>query len=86
MNSCCLLQCAFFEYLDYKIVFRRYAALFFIVGVDNDEVSVHSTPHFLLLHYQNELSVLEFIHAYVETLDRYFENVVSHSCHSDIIT
>jgi len=25
---------------------------------------------------QNELAVLEFIHALVETLDRYFENVV----------
>ena len=26
---------------------------------------------------QNELAILEFIHSLVETLDRYFENVVS---------
>ncbi len=33
----------------------------------------------LNLHYlfQNELSVLEFIHNIVETFDRYFESVVS---------
>eukprot|EP00004_Rigifila_ramosa_P014949 TRINITY_DN3443_c0_g1_i2.p1 TRINITY_DN3443_c0_g1~~TRINITY_DN3443_c0_g1_i2.p1 ORF type:complete len:180 (+),score=35.81 TRINITY_DN3443_c0_g1_i2:29-541(+) len=55
------LQCSFVEYLRYKIVYRRYASLFFIVGTD---------------HQENELGVLEFIHAYVETLDQYFENVV----------
>ena len=32
---------------------------------------------FLLPLFQNELSVLEFIHAIVETFDRYFESVVS---------
>eukprot|EP00762_Andalucia_godoyi_P002917 ANDGO_04081.mRNA.1 AP-4 complex subunit sigma len=53
-------ECSFFEYQDYKIVFRRYAALFFIAGISHDE---------------NELGALEFIHAFVETLDRYFENV-----------
>jgi AP-4 complex subunit sigma-1 len=42
-------------------VYRRYASLFFIVGVDSA---------------QNELSILEFIHSMVETLDKYFENVV----------
>ena len=31
----------------------------------------------LLTFLQNELSVLEFIHAIVETFDRYFESVVS---------
>ena len=30
---------------------------------------------------QNELGILEFIHAFVETLDRYFENV----CELDIM-
>ncbi len=54
-------QCSFIEYRNYKCVYRRYASLFFIVGVDSD---------------QNELSILEFIHAVVETLDKYFENVV----------
>ena len=32
-------------------------------------------------HAQNELGILEFIHAFVETLDRYFENV----CELDIM-
>eukprot|EP00026_Physarum_polycephalum_P016673 Phypoly_transcript_17636.p1 GENE.Phypoly_transcript_17636~~Phypoly_transcript_17636.p1 ORF type:complete len:145 (-),score=5.57 Phypoly_transcript_17636:230-664(-) len=54
-------QCFFLEYMSYKIVYRRYASLFFIVGVDSTE---------------NELGILEFIHAYVETLDSNFENVV----------
>lgn len=41
---------------------------------------------------QNELGVLEFIHALVETLDKYFENVVCHVCiqlkasHSSVLT
>jgi AP-4 complex subunit sigma-1 len=53
-------QCSFIEYQNYKCVYRRYASLFFIIGVDSEE---------------NELSILEFIHAFVETLDKYFENV-----------
>jgi len=53
-------QCNFIEYLKYKLVYRRYASLFFIVGVDQKE---------------NELSILEFIHTLVETFDKYFENV-----------
>jgi len=59
-------QCSFLEYLTYKIVYRRYASLFFVVGVDSGE---------------NELAILEFIHAYVETLDSNFENV----CELDIM-
>merc|ERR1711916_123767 len=53
-------ECSFVEYRNSKIIYRRYASLFFIVGVDEEE---------------NELAVLEFIHLLVETLDRYFENV-----------
>eukprot|EP01111_Echinosteliopsis_oligospora_P015436 TRINITY_DN6114_c0_g1_i1.p1 TRINITY_DN6114_c0_g1~~TRINITY_DN6114_c0_g1_i1.p1 ORF type:complete len:144 (-),score=17.68 TRINITY_DN6114_c0_g1_i1:89-520(-) len=53
-------QCFFLEYMNYKIVYRRYASLFFIVGIDSEE---------------NELGILEFIHSYVETLDSNFENV-----------
>ena len=57
----------------------------FIVGVEGeDEVRYYCMPrpalHVLTTHrplpVQNELAVLEFIHALVETLDRYFENVV----------
>ena len=55
-------QCSFLEYRGYKIIYRRYASLYFIVGVDDDEC-------------ENELGYLEFIHSLVETLDRYFENV-----------
>ncbi|XP_024967578.1 AP-4 complex subunit sigma isoform X1 [Cynara cardunculus var. scolymus] len=32
-------QCSFVEHRTYKIVYRRYASLFFLVGVDNEEVS-----------------------------------------------
>ncbi|CAL5360441.1 unnamed protein product [Camellia sinensis] len=53
-------QCSFVEHRNYKIVYRRYASLFFLVGVDNEE---------------NELAILEFIHLLVETMDRHFGNV-----------
>ncbi|DBB04017.1 hypothetical protein WJX82_000975 [Trebouxia sp. C0006] len=53
-------QCSFVEHRNYKVIYRRYASLFFLVGIDNDE---------------NELAILEFIHCLVETLDRYFSNV-----------
>lgn len=42
------------------MVYRRYASLYFIAGVDSDA---------------NELMALEIIHRYVEVLDRYFGNV-----------
>ena len=61
------MQCSFMEYRSYRVIYRRYASLFFIVGVDSDE--------------ENELAILEFIHALVETLDKYFENV----CELDIM-
>lgn len=44
------------------MIYRRYASLYFIIGIDIDfEI--------------NELALLEFIHNMVETLDKYFENV-----------
>merc|ERR1719174_2521324 len=49
------------EFRGYKIVYRRYASLFFIVGADQED--------------ENELGILEFIHTLVETLDKYFESV-----------
>ena len=55
------------DYRGMRVVYRRYASLFFIVGTDPEE--------------DNELGVLEFIHALVETLDKYFENV----CELDIM-
>lgn len=43
-----------------NIVMNRYASLFFVAGINQDD---------------NELIVLEIIHRYVEILDRYFGNV-----------
>ena len=51
-----IFQCSFLEYKGDKIIYRRYASLFFILGVDDDE---------------NEIGILEFIHCLVETMDRY---------------
>ncbi|KAF7345714.1 AP complex subunit sigma [Mycena venus] len=53
-------QSNFVEFRNYKIVYRRYAGLFFCVCVDAND---------------NELAYLEAIHFFVEVLDNYFENV-----------
>lgn len=50
----------FIEYRNYKLVYRRYVGLFFIMCVDLDD---------------NEFACLEAIHLYVEILDSYFGNV-----------
>ena len=34
------VQCSFIEHRNYKVIYRRYASLFFLVGIDNDEVRV----------------------------------------------
>ncbi len=47
-------------FLDSKVVYRRYASLFFVCGISQTD---------------NELVTLEIIHRYVEVLDRYFGNV-----------
>ena len=65
----CLLQCSFLEHRQFKVIYRRYASLYFIIGMDIDDDC-------------NELSMLEFIHNIVETLDKYFENV----CELDVST
>ncbi|CAH1757151.1 4402_t:CDS:2 [Entrophospora sp. SA101] len=52
-------MCNFLEYKDEKIVYRRYASLFFVTGISDTD---------------NELLTLEIIHRYVEILDRYFGN------------
>lgn len=53
-------QSSFFSHRGHTIVFRRYASLFFIAGVQSME---------------NEMAVLEFIHCCVEALDKYFGSV-----------
>lgn len=53
-------QSNFVEFRNYKLVYRRYAGLFFCVCVDAND---------------NELAYLEAIHLFVEVLDAFFGNV-----------
>uniref|UniRef100_A0A3Q3QW00 AP complex mu/sigma subunit domain-containing protein n=1 Tax=Monopterus albus TaxID=43700 RepID=A0A3Q3QW00_MONAL len=53
-------SCNFLHWKDLKIIYKRYASLYFCLGVENEE---------------NELLALEVIHRYVELLDKYFGNV-----------
>ncbi|KAI9010141.1 clathrin coat assembly protein ap17 [Hyaloraphidium curvatum] len=53
-------QSNFVEFRNYKIVYRRYAGLFFCFCVDTND---------------NELAYLEAIHFFVEVLDSFFGNV-----------
>ncbi len=50
----------FVEYRNLKLVYRRYAGLFFTFCVDISD---------------NDMSYLELIHLFVETLDHFFTNV-----------
>ncbi|CAG98805.1 Aps1p [Kluyveromyces lactis] len=54
-------MCNILEYQDHKVVYKKYASLYFIAGIDLDS--------------DNELLTLEIIHRFVETMDRYFGNV-----------
>lgn len=49
-----------FEYRTYKVIYRKYAGLYFSMCIDVSD---------------NELVLLEAIHLFVEILDHYFENV-----------
>lgn len=53
-------MCSFLEYKDSKVCYKRYASLYFVVGIEPGD---------------NELIALESIHRYVELLDKYFGNV-----------
>jgi len=53
-------QSNFVEFRNYKVVYRRYAGLYFCLCVDAND---------------NELASLEAIHLFVEVLDSFFENV-----------
>jgi hypothetical protein len=50
----------FLELRNFKVIYRRYAGLFFTIAADVTD---------------NELSLLELIHLLVEVLDQYFGNV-----------
>jgi AP-1 complex subunit sigma 1/2 len=53
-------MCNFLEWKERKIVYKRYASLYFVTSISREE---------------NELLALEVIHHYVEVLDKYFGNV-----------
>ncbi|KAK9829550.1 hypothetical protein WJX72_006427 [[Myrmecia] bisecta] len=55
-----LKLCNFLDWKDIKVVYKRYASLYFVMGIDSSD---------------NELITLEIIHHFVEVLDRYFGNV-----------
>lgn len=48
------------QFGDYKLVYRRYAGLYFCLCIDPSD---------------NELAALEAIHLFVEVLDMYFKSV-----------
>ncbi|KAL7039492.1 hypothetical protein ACKWTF_000003 [Chironomus riparius] len=53
-------MCSFLEYKESKIVYKRYASLYFCCAIEQED---------------NELLTLEIIHRYVELLDKYFGSV-----------
>lgn len=53
-------MCNVLEYKDMKIIYRRYASLFFVIGVNSND---------------NELIGLEIIHRFVEQMDKLYGNV-----------
>ncbi|XP_064456298.1 AP-1 complex subunit sigma-2-like isoform X3 [Ornithodoros turicata] len=53
-------MCSFLEWKDLKVVYKRYASLYFCCAVEQAD---------------NELLTLEVIHRYVELLDKYFGSV-----------
>nr|XP_054113962.1 AP-1 complex subunit sigma-3 isoform X2 [Callithrix jacchus] len=50
---------SFIDWKELKLVYKRYASLYFCCAVDNQD---------------NELLTLEIVHRYVELLDKYFGN------------
>lgn len=53
-------HCSFVDWKDLKVVYKRYASLYFCCGIESED---------------NELLTLEIIHRYVELLDKYFGSV-----------
>jgi hypothetical protein len=51
---------SFIDWKELKLVYKRYASLYFCCAVENQD---------------NELLTLEIVHLYVELLDKYFGNV-----------
>ena len=53
-------MCNFLDWKEFKIVYKKYASLYFICLVDHED---------------NELAVIETMHHFVEVLDKYFNSV-----------
>lgn len=53
-------MCNFVEWKEHKIVYKRYASLYFVCAVEAED---------------NELITLEIIHRFVDILDKYFGSV-----------
>ncbi|KAK9719603.1 AP-4 complex subunit sigma-1, variant 2 [Basidiobolus ranarum] len=53
-------QCSIIFHEQYKFVYRRYASLFFILGISPED---------------NEFEVIEFVQNWVEILNVYFDKV-----------
>jgi AP-4 complex subunit sigma-1 len=91
------LQCSFIEYRGFKVIYRRYASLFFIVGTKADidvrkmikssslskgvEGTMAKGDKSYVENCENELGLLEFIHSLVETMDRWAGSI----CELDIM-
>ena len=60
MEQCNYVTSFLFQFRNFKIVYRRYAGLYFCICVDVSD---------------NNLAYLEAIHNFVEVLNEYFHNV-----------
>lgn len=56
-----LNKSSFLDHQKFKIIYRKYASLYFIMGIDSDDDNVQG--------------YYSFIHNVVETFDKYFESV-----------
>ena len=68
-------MCSFIEWKELKIVYKRYASLYFCAAIDVRLIiiPISNDPQAA----DNELIALEIIHRYVELLDKYFGSVSS---------
>ncbi|KAK7199612.1 Clathrin adaptor complex small chain [Novymonas esmeraldas] len=72
-------DCSCVEHLHYKLIYRRYASLYFIVGVDSG--TRQTTALGYDAHQENDLAIMEFIQAVMECFNTYFEN----ACELDLM-
>ena len=79
------------EWREYKLVYRRYASLYFCVGVDptdNELITLEARPFakqgahpFVASALRRSRARAQVIHSFVEVLDKYFGSV----CELDLI-